>query len=215
MSDFKNEIKHLREDFNSYKIDFKNLREHPLSLFDKWIEQALNENNEANAFVLSTVSNKNIPSSRVLLLRDFDKNGFTFFTNYNSIKSNEIENNNYVALNFYWPEFQRQVRIVGKAEKISNLDSDKYFSSRPRESQIGALVSEQSAVIPLDTAFANKMENMANKFKGKKVERPLNWGGYRVAPISIEFWQGRPSRLHDRVRYALDKGKWKLDRLSP
>ena len=173
--DFKNKIKHLREDFNRGKIDFKNLPVHPLSLFDKWIEQALNENKEANAFVLSTVSDKNIPSSRVLLLRDFDKNGFTFFTNYNSIKANDIKNNNNVTLNFYWSEFQRQVRIIGKAKKISDLDSDKYFSSRPRESQIGAWLSEQSAVIPLDTAFANKMENMANKFKGKKVERPLNW----------------------------------------
>ena len=198
-----------------YKIDFKNLPEHPLSLFDKWMEQALDKNKEANAFVLSTVSDKNIPSSRVLLLRDFDKNGFTFFTNYNSIKANDIENNNNVALNFYWSEFQRQARIIGKAKKISDLDSDKYFSSRPRESQLGAWVSEQSAVIPLDTAFANKMQNMANKFKGKKVERPLNWGGYKVVPISIEFWQGRPSRLHDRVRYTLDKGSWKLDRLSP
>ena len=215
MSDFKNKIKHLREDFNKYKINFKNLPEHPLSLFHKWMEQALDENEEANAFVLSTVSDRNIPSSRVLLLRDFNKNGFTFFTNYTSIKANDIKNNNNVALNFYWSEFQRQVRIVGKAEKISDLDSDKYFSSRPRESQIGAWLSEQSAVIPLDTAFANKMENMANKFKGKKVERPLNWGGYRVAPISIEFWQGRPSRLHDRVRYTLDKGNWKINRLSP
>ena len=215
MSDFKNKIKHLREDFNKYKINFKSLPEHPLSLFDKWMDLALEKNEEANAFVLSTVSDKNIPSSRVLLLRDFDKNGFTFFTNYNSIKANDIENNNNVALNFYWSEFQRQVRIIGKAKKISDLDSDKYFSSRPRESQLGAWVSEQSAIIPLDTAFANKMQNMANKFKGKKVERPLNWGGYRVAPISIEFWQGRPSRLHDRVRYTLDKGNWKLNRLSP
>ena len=163
MSDFKNKIKHLREDFNRDKIDFKNLPVHPLSLFDKWIEQALNENKEANAFVLSTVSDKNIPSSRVLLLRDFDKNGFTFFTNYNSIKANDIKNNNNVTLNFYWSEFQRQVRIIGKAEKISDLDSDKYFSSRPRESQLGAWVSEQSAVIPLDTAFANKMEKMKSK----------------------------------------------------
>ena len=215
MSDFKKKIKHLREDFNRYKIDFKNLPEHPLSLFDKWMEQALDENEEANAFVLSTVSDKNIPSSRVLLLRDFDKNGFTFFTNYNSIKANDIENNNNVALNFYWSEFQRQVRIIGKAEKISDLDSDKYFSSRPRESQLGAWVSEQSAIIPLDTAFANKMQNMGSKFEGKKMERPLNWGGYKVAPLSIEFWQGRPSRLHDRVRYTLDKGNWKINRLSP
>ncbi|HIE73505.1 MAG TPA: pyridoxamine 5'-phosphate oxidase [Flavobacteriales bacterium] len=215
MSDFKKKIKHLREDFNRYKIDFKNLPEHPVSLFSKWMEQALEKNDEANAFVLSTVSDKNTPSSRVLLLRDFDTKGFTFFTNYKSIKANDIENNNNVALNFYWPKFQRQVRIIGLAEKILDLDSDKYFSSRPRESQIGAWVSQQSAIIPLDTAFANKMQNMANKFKGKKVERPLNWGGYKVMPKSVEFWQGRPSRLHDRVRYTLDKGSWKLDRLSP
>jgi len=215
VSDFKKKIKHLREDFNRYKIDFKNLPEHPVSLFSKWMEQALEKNDEANAFVLSTVSDKNTPSSRVLLLRDFDTKGFTFFTNYKSIKANDIENNNNVALNFYWPKFQRQVRIIGLAEKILDLDSDKYFSSRPRESQIGAWVSQQSAIIPLDTAFANKMQNMANKFKGKKVERPLNWGGYKVMPKSVEFWQGRPSRLHDRVRYTLDKGSWKLDRLSP
>ena len=215
MSDFKNKIKHLREDFNRYKIDFKNLPEHPVSLFSKWMEQALEKNDEANAFVLSTVSDKNTPSSRVLLLRDFDTKGFTFFTNYKSIKANDIENNNNVALNFYWPKFQRQVRIIGLAEKILDLDSDKYFSSRPRESQIGAWVSQQSSVIPLDTDFGNNMVNMESKFKGKKVERPLNWGGYKVMPKSVEFWQGRPSRLHDRVRYALDKGKWKLDRLSP
>ena len=215
MSDFKKKIKHLREDFNRYIIDFKNLPEHPVSLFSKWMEQALEKNDEANAFVLSTVSDKNTPSSRVLLLRDFDTKGFTFFTNYKSIKANDIENNNNVALNFYWPKFQRQVRIIGLAEKILDLDSDKYFSSRPRESQIGAWVSQQSSVIPLDTDFGNNMVNMESKFKGKKVERPLNWGGYKVMPKSVEFWQGRPSRLHDRVKYTISKNNWKLDRLAP
>ena len=215
MSDFKKKIKHLREDFNRYKIEFKNLPEHPVSLFSKWMEQALEKNDEANAFVLSTVSDKNTPSSRVLLLRDFDTKGFTFFTNYKSIKANDIENNNNVALNFYWPKFQRQVRIIGLAEKILDLDSDKYFSSRPRESQIGAWVSQQSSVIPLDMDFGNNMVNMESKFKGKKVERPLNWGGYKVMPKSVEFWQGRPSRLHDRVKYTISKNNWKLDRLAP
>jgi pyridoxamine 5'-phosphate oxidase len=118
-------------------------------------------------------------------------------------------------LNFYWPKFQRQVRIVGLAEKISDLDSDKYFSSRPRESQIGAWVSQKSSVIPLDTDFRNNIVNMECKFKGKKVERPLNWGGYKVMPKSVEFWQGRPSRLHDRVKYTISKNNWKLDRLAP
>jgi len=215
VSDFKKKIKHLREDFNRYKIDFKNLPEHPVSLFSKWMEQALEKNDEANAFVLSTLSDKNTPSSRVLLLRDFDTKGFTFFTNYKSIKANDIENNNNVALNFYWPKFQRQVRIIGLAEKILDLDSDKYFSSRPREIQIGAWVSQQSSVIPLDTDFGNNMVNMESKFKGKKVERPLNWGGYKVMPKSVEFWQGRPSRLHDRVKYTISKNNWKLDRLAP
>jgi len=215
VSDFKNKIKHLREDFNKHKLNFNNLPEHPVSLFSKWMEQALEKNDEANAFVLSTVSDKNTPSSRVLLLRDFDTKGFTFFTNYKSIKANDIENNNNVALNFYWPKFQRQVRIVGLAEKISDLDSDKYFISRPRESQIGAWVSQQSSVIPLDTDFENNMVNMESKFKGKKVERPLNWGGYKVMPKSVEFWQGRPSRLHDRVKYTISKNNWKLDRLAP
>ena len=132
MSDFKNNIKHLREDFNNHKLNFNNFPQHPISLFSKWMEQALEKNDEANTFVLSTVSDKNTHSSRVLLLRDFDAKGFTFFTNYKSIKANDIENNNNVALNFYWPKFQRQVRIVGLAEKISDLDSDKYLSSRPR-----------------------------------------------------------------------------------
>ena len=206
-------------DFNrpwkKYQIGFREIEIDKTRADIQSAQQALDENEEANTFVLSTVSDKNIPSSRVLLLRDFDKNGFTFFTNYNSKKANDIKNNNNVALNFYWSEFQRQVRIVGKAEKISDLDSDKYFSSRPRGSQLGVWVSEQSTIIPLNTVFTNKMQNMESKFEGKKVERPLNWGGYRVTPISIEFWQGRPSRLHDRVRYTLDKENWKLDRLSP
>jgi pyridoxine/pyridoxamine 5'-phosphate oxidase len=152
VSDFKNKIKHLREDFNKHKLNFNNLPEHPVSLFSKWMEQALEKNDEANAFVLSTVSDKNTPSSRVLLLRDFDTKGFTFFTNYKSIKANDIGNN---------------------------------------------------------------MVNMESKFKGKKVEKPLNWGGYKVMPKSVEFWQGRPSRLHDRVKYTISKNNWKLDRLAP
>ena len=164
MRQLKSKIKNLREDFNKHKINFKKLPKDPLTLFSKWMEQSLKKNKEAIAFVLSTVNEKNIPSSRVLLLRGFDENGFVFFTNFKSAKSVDINNNNNVALIFYWAEFQRQVRIVGKAEKISTKESDNYFNSRPRESQIGAWISEQSAVIGLYFKFANAMDELESKF---------------------------------------------------
>ena len=191
MSDLESKIKNLREDFNKYKIDIKNLPNHPIPIFTKWIQEALKDNEKANAFVLSTISKGNEPTSRVVLLRAFDEHGFTFFTNYKSSKSEDIDNNNRVALNFYWEEFQRQVRIVGKADRISAADSDEYFSSRPRESQIGSWVSKQSSVINLYFKFVNAMDEIESKFKGKKVDRPKHWGGYKIKPISIEFWQGR------------------------
>ena len=215
MRQLKSKIKNLREDFNKYKINFKKLPENPLTLFSKWMEQALNKNKEAISFVLSTVNEKNIPSSRVLLLRGFNENGFVFFTNFKSAKSADINNNNNVALIFYWAEFQRQVRIVGKAEKVSIKESDNYFNSRPRESKIGAWISEQSATIGLYFKFANAMDELESKFRGKKIKRPKHWGGYRVRAGSIEFWQGRPSRLHHRVKYTFDKENWEKQRLAP
>jgi pyridoxamine 5'-phosphate oxidase len=211
----KSKIKNLREDFNKYKINFKKLPKNPLTLLSKWMEQALNKNKEAISFVLSTVNEKNIPSSRVLLLRGFNENGFVFFTNFKSAKSADINNNNNVALIFYWAEFQRQVRIVGKAEKVSIKESDNYFNSRPRESKIGAWISEQSATIGLYFKFANAMDELESKFRGKKIKRPKHWGGYRVRASSVEFWQGRPSRLHDRVKYTFDKENWEKQRLAP
>jgi pyridoxamine 5'-phosphate oxidase len=175
----------------------------------------LKDNEKANAFVLLTISKGNEPTSRVVLLRAFDEHGFTFFTNYKSSKSEDIDNNNRVALNFYWEEFQRQVRIVGKADRISAADSDEYFSSRPRNSQIGSWVSKQSSVVNLYFKFVNAMDEIESKFKGKKVDRPKHWGGYKIKPISIEFWQGRPFRLHQRIRYTLEKDDWKKERLAP
>ena len=151
-----------------YKIDFKNLPSHPITLFDNWIEKAVEKEKEAIAFVLSTVKDA-IPSSRVVLLRGLDKDGFTFFTNYKSAKSIDIDTNNRVALNFYWPESQRQVRIVGDAVKIPTIESDQYFSSRPRKSQIGAWVSEQSKVVSLYFKFTAVMQQLESNFKGKKV----------------------------------------------
>ena len=206
----------IREDYKKSKIDFRNIPAHPIKMFNDWFEMALElDKDNAISFVLSTVSSENIPSSRVVLLRGVDENGFTFFTNYESAKSKDIEANNMVSANFFWEKLEKQVRITGKAIKISSSDSDKYFSSRPRESQLGAWSSKQSSIINVYYKLMNKMDEFKGIFKGKKVERPLYWGGYRIEPEKVEFWQGRPFRLHDRLLFTKDKTKWKKERLAP
>ena len=210
------DLKNIRRNYKKSKIDFNNLDDDPITFFVKWFNDALEINkHEANACVLSTVSANNKPSSRVVLLKSVNQNGFTFFTNYKSEKSVEIESNQYVALNFYWPELERQVRITGIAEKIDPKDSDDYFKSRPRESQMGACVSDQSTSIDLNYNFANLLNKLESKFKGKKIDRPLSWGGYCVIPNKVEFWQGRPLRLHDRLLYEFHEKKWNKKRLAP
>tara|TARA_B100000768_G_scaffold178987_1_gene195762 strand:- start:573 stop:1208 length:636 start_codon:yes stop_codon:yes gene_type:complete len=210
------DIKNLRLNYNKSIIDFKNLTEDPFQYFRRWFVDALKSNKgEANACVLSTVSSDNYPKSRVVLLKEVSDTGFTFFTNYESDKAKDINVNPNVALNFYWPELERQVRITGLAKKISINESDIYFKSRPRDSQMGAWLSDQSKVIELDYNFMDTLNSLERKFKGKKVERPLHWGGYCICPIRIEFWQGRPSRLHDRLVYEIDGKKWNKKRLAP
>ena len=210
------DIKNLRLNYEKSTIDFKNLSDSPIQLFMDWFADALKINKkEANACVLSTVSLVNSPSSRVVLLKDINENGFTFFTNYQSSKSKDIDANPNVSLNFYWPELERQVRINGTAKKIAINDSNSYFESRPRDSQMGAWLSDQSKVINLDYNFTETLNSLQTKFKDKKVTRPLHWGGYCVVPIKVEFWQGRPSRLHDRLVYEIDGDKWIKKRLAP
>ena len=210
------DIKNLRLNYKKSTIDFKNLAKNPIQYFMNWFEDALKVNKqEANACVLSSVSSDNCPSSRVVLLKGINENGFTFFTNYKSSKAKDIDANPNVALNFYWPELERQVRIVGIAKKITINDSDTYFKSRPRESQMGAWLSDQSKVIGLDYNFMETLNSLESKFKDKEVERPLHWGGYCIEPIKVEFWQGRPSRLHDRLEYKREDGKWIYKRLAP
>jgi pyridoxamine 5'-phosphate oxidase len=209
-------ISKIREDYKKSKIDFRNIPAHPIKMFNDWFEMALElDKDNAISFVLSTVSSENIPSSRVVLLRGVDENGFTFFTNYKSAKSKDIEANNMVSANFFWEKLEKQVRITGKAIKISSSESDKYFSSRPRESQLGAWSSKQSSIINIYYKLMNKMDEFKGIFKGKKVERPLHWGGYCIDPEKVEFWQGRPFRLHDRLLFTKDKTKWKKERLAP
>jgi pyridoxamine 5'-phosphate oxidase len=210
------DLKNLRLNYKKSSIDFKNLEDNPISFFLKWFDDALKVNkDEANACVLSTVSVENKPSSRVVLLKSVNEKGFTFFTNYKSNKSLDIQNNPNVSLNFYWPELERQVRITGVAEQISPKDSDEYFKNRPRESQMGAWLSHQSTSIGLYYNFMDTLNKLESTFKGKDVERPLHWGGYCVIPSRIEFWQGRPSRLHDRLLYELDENVWNKKRLAP
>ena len=210
------DIKNLRLNYKKSTIDFKNLAKNPIQYFMNWFEDALKVNKqEANACVLSSVSSDNCPSSRVVLLKEVTENGFTFFTNYKSSKAKDIDANPNVALNFYWPELERQVRIAGIAKKITINDSDTYFKSRPRESQMGAWLSDQSKVIGLDYNFMETLNSLESKFKDKEVERPLHWGGYCIEPIKVEFWQGRPSRLHDRLEYKIEDGKWIYKRLAP
>ena len=210
------DLKNLRLNYKKSSIDFKNLEDNPISFFLKWFEDALKLNkDEANACVLSTVSVENKPSSRVVLLKSVNEKGFTFFTNYKSNKSLDIQNNPNVSLNFYWPELERQVRITGIAEQISPKDSEEYFKNRPRESQMGAWLSHQSTSIGLYYDFMDTLNKLESTFKGKDIERPLHWGGYCIIHSKIEFWQGRPSRLHDRLIYEFDNNVWNKKRLAP
>lgn len=207
-------IKNLRTDYQKSELNVKDLTEEPITLFQQWLTQAIAYSNDANAFVLSTVNSNGVPSSRVLLLRDATKKGFSFFTNYSSRKSQEIEVNPNVCMNFFWPEMERQVRINGSIIRLSEQESDDYFSSRPYESRIGAWCSPQSQVIESREVLENKIQELKKKYPNE-VPRPENWGGYTIVPNEIEFWQGRASRLHDRFLYNKEGENWTINRLAP
>ena len=210
------DIFNSREDYNKSKIDFNSLPENPMLLFELWIAIASESNNkESIPFVLSTVSKKNIPSSRIVLLRNVLEEGLFFYTNYNSNKSKDIEVNNIVAANFFWKDLEKQIRVTGEVNKISNELSDIYFASRPRNSQLSAWCSNQSEILEFHFNFEEKIDFYNRKFSNQDVKRPDHWGGYCIKPNEFEFWQGRPSRLHDRVKYIFDNGKWYKSRVSP
>ena len=209
------DINNLRENYNLDNIDFSNVKKNPIDLFIDWFNfEKSNNSKDVNACVLSTVNTDNIPSSRVVLLKYLKDNEFIFFTNYNSNKGKEISCNNNVCLNFFWVSSERQVRINGTASKISEGDSDDYFNARPIESQIGACISSQSEIIDLAHDFTIDIERFKLLHKNKKIKRPDHWGGYSINPHKIEFWQGRPSRLHDRLLYEKCQNNWVFRRLS-
>ena len=210
------QIRTLRTEFSYTPLDDKKIDKNPLRQFNKWMLEALKANTgEPNAMTLATVDNKGFPQARVVLLRGVDENGFSFFTNYRSAKGKELLSRK-ACLNFFWIELTRQVRVVGTVKKLSAKESDAYFNSRPRESQLSAWASHQSEKVGSREELEKKYALMVKKFQNKKVPRPSYWGGYVLKPVTIEFWQGKQNRLHDRILFTKSKnGKWKAERLSP
>ena len=209
-------IANIRYDYQLNGLLESDLDPDPLKQFRLWFEDVRDAGiTEANAMLLSTVSGGR-PTGRIVLMKDLDERGFSFFTNYDSKKGHEIAANPQVALTFFWKELERQVRIEGRIEKTSEAESSEYFAVRPRGSQIGAWASGQSEVIPNREFLEKKTKALEERFNGQPVPRPPHWGGYRVIPDYVEFWQGRPSRLHDRLAYTKQgDGSWKIERLSP
>jgi pyridoxamine 5'-phosphate oxidase len=210
-------IADLRKEYQFQSLSKKEVAVEPIQQFEKWWNEAvLAQILEVNAMILATSSLDGIPSARIVLLKGFTKKGFTFFTNYNSFKGQQLTENPRACLVFFWKELERQVRITGVVEKVSEKESDEYFSSRPPGSQIGAWASPQSQIIENRAWLKAAEDNFQQKFAGVGIKRPIHWGGYIVKPICIEFWQGRPSRLHDRIQYMLlENGTWKIERLAP
>jgi pyridoxamine 5'-phosphate oxidase len=210
-------IADLRKEYASQQLLEADVIPDPIKQFGKWWEQAISSQiQEPNAMTLATASRDGLPAARIVLLKGFDENGFVFYTNYQSYKALQIEENPKACLVFFWKELERQVRIVGLVKKIAAKDSDAYYHSRPQSSRIGAWASPQSQVIENREWLDKRYLQFTKDFNEKQVERPPHWGGYVVQPVIIEFWQGRPGRMHDRIQYSLlDNGTWKIERLAP
>jgi pyridoxamine 5'-phosphate oxidase len=211
------DIHDLRREFIRQKLELEDLKKDPFEQFDIWFQTALKEIDlDPNSMALATVGDDGIPSQRSVLLKYYDSSGFVFFTNYSSRKSQQISLNPFVSLMFLWLPLERQIIIEGKAEKVSKAESVKYFASRPAGSQLGAWVSNQSSIISSRSILLAKLEEIKRKFKDGKIPLPDFWGGYRVIPHRIEFWQGGENRLHDRFLYEKQTdGNWTINRLAP
>lgn len=210
-------IADLRQNYTLAGLSEANADRDPFQQFQVWLAEAVAAQlPEPNAMTLATIAPDGKPSARMVLLKDFDERGFTFYTNYDSAKGQQLIQTPWAALVFWWAQLERQVRIEGRVEKVSAQESDEYFASRPETSQLGAWVSNQSQVIASREVLEKRFAQLKEKYAGQAIPRPPHWGGFRVIPDSIEFWQGRPSRLHDRLRYRLLKdGSWLRERLAP
>lgn len=204
------------KEYDREKLDEKNLSPDPFKQFDTWFDDAVDFGvDEPNVIVLSTISELNRPSSRIVLLKEYNNKGFAFFTNYNSRKGKQIEKNPFGALLFPWHTMERQIRIEGRIEKLAEEESDAYFRSRPAGSRISAWASPQSKEIPSREYLEKSVHDYKQKFTGQSIPRPDYWGGYRLIPEQFEFWQGRQNRLHDRLEYTFKGKKWHIKRLAP
>ncbi|MCK0162035.1 pyridoxamine 5'-phosphate oxidase [Allomuricauda sp. F6463D] len=212
------DLSNYRKSYEKSELTEETVKENPMEQFQKWFYEveASDGVDEPNAMTVSTIGLDGFPKSRVVLMKKFTFEGIIFYSNYQSEKGKAIEANPSVCLSFFWPNMERQVIIKGTAEKIAENLSDGYFESRPIGSQLGAMVSDQSNVIPSREYLEEELIKLEKKYEGKEIQRPQFWGGYLVRPISMEFWQGRPNRLHDRIRYALQEDyNWKIERLAP
>ena len=212
------DLSNYRKSYEKQELLESNCPKNPLELFQKWFLNAdLSDTvEETNAVSLSTIGKDGYPKSRIVLLKKYTQKGFIFYTNYNSEKGKAIQENNQVCLSFFWPGLEQQIIIKGNVEKLQENLSDGYFKSRPTGSQLGAWASNQSKVIESREILEKNLQKFQKKFEGKEITRPPHWGGFMVKPISIEFWQGRPNRMHDRILYSLKEDlSWEIERLEP
>ncbi|MCK2183145.1 pyridoxamine 5'-phosphate oxidase [Halomonas getboli] len=210
------DIADIRRDYEGGRLDEAQLPEQPMPLFDEWLALALDaEGEDANAMTLATVDSQGLPHARVVLLKGAEERGLTFFSNYHSHKGSELANVPQAALVFWWPSLARQIRVEGAVEQVSEEESDAYFARRPRASQLGAWVATQSVVIPGRQWLEERESRFEQAYEGQDIPRPVHWGGYRLVPDMIEFWQGQPSRLHDRIRFERRDDHWQSFRLAP
>ncbi len=213
-----NDLGNYRKIYQKNELSKKNVSDNPMELFQKWFYEVeeFGGTDEANAMTIATIGTDGFPKNRVVLLKKYTWEGFIFYTNYNSEKGKSLEKNSNVCLSFFWHKMERQVIIKGIAEKISENLSDGYFESRPDGSKLGAWASDQSNIVPSRKYLDDRLADFEKKFSKKEINRPQHWGGYIVKPQSIEFWQGRPNRMHDRIRFELQENfEWKIDRLAP
>ena len=205
----------FRKDYIKHTLEEADCLANPKDMLEGWLQEALKESVDANAMTLSTIDANGSPESRIVLIQLLDDRGLIFFTNYESSKGKAIAQNPNVAVNFFWPWLERQVRVVGVAEQISAEESDAYFALRPRESQLGAWASQQSDVMTTRDELDQRLAEVSKRFEGKDVPRPAFWGGFLIRPTVFEFWQGRANRLHDRIKYTPSKRGWSFARLFP